>query len=529
MRNFIYIAIALALFGFTYHYGWSELAFPKRVRSIDSANFINTTLILDIIQFVIIHVFLLILLFIFLFLISKSLTSNHRRYDLPAFFIITLIALFNMIGYVRNTFPRLELSKLFISPFYENLGLYSGSLVILFITLSVYKYIKENKQIIAIYILVVGLLFLSPYYKNLIDSNIFFSNKIISSSLASTQTSSTIPDIFIIGLDSVSYRQLKDSIDHLPNIKNIIYSGTSFTEAYTPLARTGPAWNSVLTGRYPVNSGVRFNLNFIKESIYQNNLVRNISQKGYTTFYAQDERRFNNINSDYGFDDVVGPKLGSSDFIIPNFSDNVISAYFTDSLIGQWLFPNLYTNRVSDKTYKPEQFSHSVVDRLKKIDGPIFLAVHHCLAHFPYSWHNSGPSNADEIFAHKNSLAKLDQQVGILMDYLRSSHRLENSIIILLSDHGEGLGQELDLWYEDDSDYSNPHRFIRGHGGSIASKDQYNIVLHVSTPKDRMHDTLTVDDGLASLVDLRTTIETMIGIENDGYEGMDLFQPRNNR
>jgi len=66
-------------------------------------------------------------------------------------------------------------------------------------------------------------------------------------------------NIIFIGVDSLQYNQLCQEWgyekDLAPNIYEFLKDSTCFMNAWTPFARTYPSYNSILTGRYPINNG----------------------------------------------------------------------------------------------------------------------------------------------------------------------------------------------------------------------------------------------------------------------------------
>ena len=102
-----------------------------------------------------------------------------------------------------------------------------------------------------------------------------------------------------------------------PHLKEFMKGGVQFSNAITPLARTFPSMTTILTGRHPHNTGAVMNLlprDMIKEG---DTLGRIFKRAGYQTAYVTDEVRFSNIDETYGFDQMVSPPIGASEFIIP--------------------------------------------------------------------------------------------------------------------------------------------------------------------------------------------------------------------
>ena len=69
------------------------------------------------------------------------------------------------------------------------------------------------------------------------------------------------PNIILVGVDSLS----PDFLSYFgygnitPFFDSFLDHASVFSEAVTPLARTFPAWTSILTGKYPSKIGIRYN------------------------------------------------------------------------------------------------------------------------------------------------------------------------------------------------------------------------------------------------------------------------------
>ncbi len=260
------------------------------------------------------------------------------------------------------------------------------------------------------------------------------------------------PNIIIFSFDSLRPDYLKtygNAHTDTPHIDAWLSDAAIFPNAITPLARTFPAWSSLLTSLYPRESGAIFNLKDFSGIKTPHSLAWDLKHLGYQTFYASDERRFSNIDEDFGFDHIIGPPVGLNDFILGALNDFPLSNLFINGTIGQWLFPFNHANRAAASTYQPETF----VELFKKkfhpqTQKPFFLGMHLCLAHWPFYWaekHLSTKrivsSRHSRIDAYRESIAKMDDQFAQLLAFMNEKHLLNHSLIFMISDHGENLGR----------------------------------------------------------------------------------------
>src|SRR5262249_3447625 len=153
------------------------------------------------------------------------------------------------------------------------------------------------------------------------------------------------------------------------------------------------------------------------------------------------EVRFSNVDATYGFDETHTPRIGASDFLLGFFGDTPLSNLVVNTRAGEWLFPHHYANRADSVIYYPDSFVHRL-DRNLTFSEPTFLAVHLTLAHWPYGWADSGSIPHESAMvkgAYEESATRVDRQFGDIMAMLERHGALKNAIVIVLSDHGEGL------------------------------------------------------------------------------------------
>jgi hypothetical protein len=283
-------------------------------------------------------------------------------------------------------------------------------------------------------------------------------------------------NIIIVGVDSLSDPLMARERGSLPHLSKLLDQTTRYDRAYTPLGRTYPAWVSILSGQPPATHGAVFNLRGLEHAARDGLLSKSLRAQGYHTVYAIDERRFNNIDESFGFDQVVGPRAGVLDFVVQPFNDTPLTNLLLQTRLGQWLLPYSRLNVASHANYDARGF----VDEIGRAAGgpqPLFLAVHFLSGHFPFHTRHATADidDANTIRAHHiEALSAVDAQVGWLMASLARLGRLDNTLVIVLSDHGEavgenepvrGLGGEL----KPSSSY--------GHGADLLSEHQNRIVL----------------------------------------------------
>ena len=309
-------------------------------------------------------------------------------------------------------------------------------------------------------------------------------------------------NIVVIGVDSVPPEAITNA--NTPNMAQWLRQSVRFSDAISPLARTYPAWVTVLTGLYPEHHGARYNLMPGNRVARQRSIVWRLNQAGYNSLYATDDRRFNPIGQDFGFQRVLGPRLGVNDILLGSFNDAPLSNLLLKLPWSQKLLPYQYLNRANHALYDPQRFDQALQQALKtqkNTAGPQFIAVHFTLPHWPYAFASSLPQDVQNEFnpnerqrLYADALHRADQQVKNLMQTLEEEGYLQNALVILLSDHGETLNQrgsrsttaskyrgqgkeQLTQYLQALSTASLDQS--SGHGSDLLSPAQYHCVLGV--------------------------------------------------
>ncbi len=360
------------------------------------------------------------------------------------------------------------------------------------------------------------------------------------------------PNIIFIGIDSLSPHNLSNQ--HTPTINQFMNSGVVFKETISPLARTYPSWTSILTGLYPFHNNARYNL-MPKDLVNSSQSIAFLLKKlNYETMYATDDRRFNNIGEEFGFNKIIGPKIGASDFIIGAFNDFPLSNLIINLKISQFLFPYNYINRASFVNYYPKSFDNALKDNLiLNRHKKIFMAIHFTLAHWPYAWASSSPADLGNEYSiterqklYLSSLERVDKEVKDLLQVLQQNGYLENSLVVLLSDHGEAMYNKgsrqtsLDRYQSKKpsifADYlkrktgTNLQKSF-GHGSDLLSYDQYHCVLAFKIYKhNKLISSPKVINERVALIDIFPTLEDYLKMPaKSKVDGISLLNYINNK
>ncbi len=308
------------------------------------------------------------------------------------------------------------------------------------------------------------------------------------------------PNIILIGVDSLR----PDFLDYFGAplktqfFNSFLSQSTVFSNAFTPLARTFPSWTGILSGAYPKESGIRFNLSKNSPNHQVSLLTTILRQQGYHSIFATDETRFSNIDQRFAFDQVLTPPVGLNDFLLGSFNDFPLSNLVINTSLGKWLFPHSYASRPVQVTYEPDSFLAFLKPYLKQQrQQPLFLAVHFCLPHWPYIWASyPGQFDKNNIHRYQQAILRVDQQLSDFMAMLARYQILRHALVVLLSDHGEafelsgdritspldfvtpeeGQGHKIPRFYPPSADEEAVDQ-SGGHGTDVLGFPQYRSLL----------------------------------------------------
>jgi len=198
-----------------------------------------------------------------------------------------------------------------------------------------------------------------------------------------------------------------------PHLDRIAREGVLFEQAVSPAPLTLPAHSSIFTGKLPPAHGVRDNGGFFLDE-RETTLAERLRSIGFTT---------GGFVGAY----VLDHKWGISQGFQTYFDDFDLSKYQSLSL-GSIDRPG---NEVADKAL-------AWLDRAGS--SRFFGWVHFYDAHSPYD----PPEPFKSRYAghpYIGEIAFVDSQVGRLLSYLDTHDLMRHTVIVVMGDHGESLGE----------------------------------------------------------------------------------------
>jgi arylsulfatase A-like enzyme/Tfp pilus assembly protein PilF len=274
------------------------------------------------------------------------------------------------------------------------------------------------------------------------------------------------PNVLLVTIDTLrpdhlrcyGYEQIQT-----PNIDSLANDGIRFAQAFTPIPITLPSHAVMLTGTYPMMSGMHdFSGNILSAS--QPTLATVLRARGYDTgaviAAAVLDRRFGlNQGFDFYYDHFDFSRLAETNLDLMERPGNQV----IDQALA-WL-------RKSRKK-------------------PFFLWVHLYDPHHPYK--PPAPYNDKyKTNLYDGEIAFTDNQLGRLLGYLRQRGLYNRTLVVLAGDHGEGLGE---------------------HGEKTHGFFVYNSTLHVPLIIKPSQGTKTAEKVVSEQVSLVDLMPTVLGL-----------------
>ncbi len=273
-------------------------------------------------------------------------------------------------------------------------------------------------------------------------------------------------DVCVILCDQLSSGALRsygNRYDQTTNINSLIQSGTSFTHAYTPCPLCQPARAAIWSSSYPHQNGVTSNLPNQGFSDFPQDIPTLgdvFSQGGYQCVHFGKEHDYGSLRGFTRYENrqvpVERPQNGLPLDYETFFDENTtcqVEDFFTKPIEGPLLTVVDLQNPHNICSYIGESQESSPLhhrgdlpelpDNFNTPDmksRPAFLQ-YLCCAHRRQSqtvtW--TEYDYRQYLYAYHCYLEMVDKQVERVLNALRSSGRIDNTLVVCTSDHGEGM------------------------------------------------------------------------------------------
>ena len=241
-------------------------------------------------------------------------------------------------------------------------------------------------------------------------------------SLAAAAPRQKKPNLILITLDTVradalgSYGQTRQPSPHIDRIGE---EGVIFENAMATNPETLPSHASIFTGRWPHRHGVRANAGFILPNS-EVTLAEILQQAGYRTAA-----------------EIAAPVLRKETRITQGFTHQR-GAFSRNVMLKD---VPVQHDAEKPKTRSAADITNRGLEFMQRYgQEPFFLWLHYFDAHNPYHAPKSFRDQFPESLYHAE-VAYTDAQIGRLLQGLAELGLDKNTIVMLTSDHGEGLNE----------------------------------------------------------------------------------------
>jgi arylsulfatase A-like enzyme/tetratricopeptide (TPR) repeat protein len=256
-----------------------------------------------------------------------------------------------------------------------------------------------------------------------------------------------------------------------PVIDRLAPSAIVFDDVYSQCPLTLPSHTSLFTGRLPLHHGVRDNIGYTVAAD-ERTLAARLKTVGYATGAAVSSyvlRHQTGIDRGFDFFDDAIEVAGTGDSLSESQRDGRLTV---DALAG-WID------------------AHA--------SQPLFAFLHLYEPHAPYA----PPPSHTMAQAYDGEIAYADELVGRLIDRLSARGLFDRSIVAVVSDHGEGLGDHGEAEH-----------------GLLLYREALRVPLIVRLPGGQQGGSRV--SGAVALVDVAPTLVDLVSAPSDGMDGQSL-------
>lgn len=295
----------------------------------------------------------------------------------------------------------------------------------------------------------------------------------------SKNTNSKKPNILILASDALRPDHLSANgyfRETSPNMDKLINTGVNFENTFIEVPRTFPSWVSTLTGQYSATHGIRHMFPTSRDVNHDfKSIVKILKSNGYYTAAVADYAGDIFTRIELGFEKVDTPFFNLNAILKQAILEpHVFIMPFLTNKFGLELFDVL-----KDSAYfcPPDLLKERVIKSINQSSNrPFFITTFFSSTHFPYAppypyykkyaeQNYNGPyrflkqkiisldgQEAEKEISKKDikqvnalydgGIKAFDDSVGGIIDYLDKTGLRDNTIIIILADHGENLYEE---------------------------------------------------------------------------------------
>lgn len=317
---------------------------------------------------------------------------------------------------------------------------------------------------------------------------------------AATAATPERPNIIIILADDLGSGDLgiNGSAIRTPNIDGLAKSGVQMTDFYASANVCTPSRAGLLTGRYPIRSG----------------LAAGVIEVESTHGLSQSELTLAEYLGAHNYETAIVGKwhLGHNDDFRPRRHgfDYFLGVHYSNDMRPLDLYEN---EEIVDRSVKQstltQRYTQAAVNFIEKnSEQPFFLYFAHTFPHIPlHASENFKGKSAAGIYG--DSVEELDWSVGQVIKTLAAEGLLENTLLIFTSDNG--------AWFEGSNASFRDMKGLTWDGG-------YRVPMIASWPEKIRAG--SASQGISMNIDLFPTIKALLepdSIDAPDFDGKNIW------
>ncbi|WP_436903768.1 sulfatase family protein [Halovenus halobia] len=259
-------------------------------------------------------------------------------------------------------------------------------------------------------------------------------------------------NVLFLVVDSLRYDTIHDPKISTPNIDKLAEEGISFSQCFAQGVSTAPSMTAMLTGRYPLDYGGHW---YLEQG--QPTMAEQFQANGYSTAAIHSNPNVSRLrNFHHGFDTF-------EENILPLDPDGLVNNV-PDELLR---YANKFARILQRTPYLPiEKVNDNLVEWIDTTEEPWFLWTQYMDVHGPYLpgdeftyankfraerlWRKAAVNAPEDITSEEHDelwtnygkeVEYLDKEIGTFFDDLSVKGILEDTIVILVGDHGDEFNE----------------------------------------------------------------------------------------
>lgn len=271
-----------------------------------------------------------------------------------------------------------------------------------------------------------------------------------------SNASARMPNIIVILADDLGYGDLgcygSPGI-RTPNLDRMAADGLRFTDFYSAAEVCTPSRAGLLTGRYPIRSGMAGARRVLfpkspgglpQEEI---TIARALKQQGYATGHVGKWHlgiHPGGRPGDHGFDYSFGLPYSNDMELRPGVSRTAFRS--ANPPADGWLVPIMLNGKVfekpADQTTLTRRYTEEAVKFIREHkSSPFFLYFAHTFPHVPL-FASPAFKGKSRRGIYGDTVEEIDWSVGQVMDALQKEGISDNTLVFFTSDNGPSLGMK---------------------------------------------------------------------------------------